>query len=54
MIAGQKIYGNKLRTYRTFKDNFCGVFEKYLEDSNFTERNLLTKLRISSHHLEQN
>ena len=46
MITGQKIYGNKLRTYRSFKDNFCGVFEKYLEHGNFPERNLLTKLRI--------
>ena len=39
--------GNKLRTYRLFKDEF--VFEPYLNWGTYNQRNILTKFRISSH-----
>jgi hypothetical protein len=42
--------GNKLRTYRLFKDQF--VFEPYLNWGTYNQRNILTKFRISSHKLE--
>ena len=44
-----KRYGNKLRTYRLFKNDFS--FEPYLESYNFN-RNILTTFRISVHNLE--
>lgn len=44
--------GNKLRTYRLFKNNFIGCIEPYLSISSPRERNLLTKFRISAHKLE--
>ena len=42
--------GNKLRTYRLFKDEF--VFEPYLNWGTYNQRNILTKFRISSHKFE--
>ena len=42
--------GNKLRTYRLFKDQF--VYEPYLNWGTYNQRNILTKFRISSHKLE--
>jgi hypothetical protein len=42
-----KQYGNKLRTYRLFKNNFA--FESYLDLDNFN-RNILTKFRISANY----
>ena len=42
--------GNKLRTYRLFKDQF--VFEPYLNWGTYNQRNILTKFRISSHKLK--
>jgi hypothetical protein len=44
-----KQYGNKLRTYRLFKNNFA--FESYLDLDNFN-RNILIRFRISAHNLE--
>ena len=45
-----KNFGNKLRTYRTFKYNF--TFEPYLNVTNPVHRNIITKFRISDHSLE--
>lgn len=45
-----KQHGNKLRTYRLFKENIC--MEKYLLILNEDERRLLTKFRVSAHKLE--
>ena len=42
--------GNKLRTYRFFKEKF--VYESYLNWGNFSQRRLITKFRISCHNLE--
>lgn len=42
--------GNKLRTYRLFKNNI--KFEKYLSLLNEDKRRLFTKFRISAHTLE--
>ena len=42
--------GNKLRTFRLFKDKF--IKEKYLDWGNYTQRKLITKFRISTHNLE--
>ena len=42
--------GNKLRTYRLFKDNI--PLEKYLLILNEDERRVLTKFRVSAHNLE--
>jgi hypothetical protein len=44
-----KQHGNKLRTYRLFKNNFA--FESYLDLDN-SNRNILIKFRISAHNLE--
>ena len=44
-----KQYGNKLRTYRLFKNNFA--FESYLDLDNFN-RNIWIRFRISAHNLE--
>jgi hypothetical protein len=44
-----KQYGNKLRTYRLFKNNFA--FESYLDVDDFN-RNILIRFRISAHNLE--
>jgi hypothetical protein len=44
-----KQYGNKLCTYRLFKNNFA--FESYLDLDNFN-RNILIRFRISAHNLE--
>ena len=43
-------YGNKLRTYRLFKNTFN--FEHYLSFGNYSQRKLLTQFRISAHDLE--
>ena len=43
---------NKLRTYKTFKNNFKP--EKYLLLSNFEHRKILSQFRISAHRLEKN
>ena len=43
-------HGNKLRTYRLFKNTF--KFEPYLEWGNYNQRKLITKFRISAHNLE--
>ena len=43
-------HGNKLRTYRLFKQNFN--FEKYLLWGDYQKRKILTKFRISAHDLE--
>jgi hypothetical protein len=48
-ISGQG-YGNKLRTYRLFKNTFN--FEHYLSFGNYSQRKLLTKFCISAHDLE--
>jgi hypothetical protein len=45
-----KNFGNKLRTYRLFKNNIS--LEPYLSMKNDEERILLSKLRISNHNLE--
>lgn len=45
-----KISGNKLRTYRTFKNNIS--LEKYLSVLKEDQRILFTKFRISAHKLE--
>ena len=45
-----KQHGNKLRTYRLFKENI--YMEKYLLILNEDERRLLTKFRVSAHKLE--
>ena len=45
-----KHHGNKLRTYRLFKNNLC--LEKYLMLENCKSTNELTKFRISAHDLE--
>ena len=42
--------GNKLRTYRLFKDNIS--LEKYLLILNEDERRVPTKFRVSAHNLE--
>ena len=42
--------GNKLRTYRLFKDKFS--FENYLNWGTFNQRKVITKFRISAHNLE--
>jgi hypothetical protein len=42
--------GNKLRTYRLFKDNIS--LEKYLLILNEDERRVLTRFRVSAHNLE--
>jgi hypothetical protein len=42
--------GNKLRTYRLFKDNIS--LEKYLLILNEDERRVLPKFRVSAHNLE--
>jgi len=43
--------GNKLRTYRLFKETFC--FEEYLDNIKCkSHRHSLTKVRISAHKLE--
>ena len=42
--------GNKLRTYRLFKNNFN--IEDYLNWGSYSQRRLITKFRISSHKLE--
>ena len=42
--------GNKLRTYKLFKDNIS--LEKYLLILNEDERRVLTKFRVSAHNLE--
>lgn len=42
-------YGNKLRTYRLFKNIFN--FEQYLSFGNYSQRKLLTQFRISAHDL---
>jgi hypothetical protein len=42
--------GNKLRTYRLFKDNIS--LAKYLLILNEDERRVLTKFRVSAHNLE--
>jgi hypothetical protein len=44
-----KQYGNKLRTYRLFKNNFA--IESYFNLDNFN-RNILIRFRISAHSLE--
>jgi hypothetical protein len=44
-ISGQG-YGNKLRTYRLFKNTFN--FEHYLSFGNYSQRKLLTKFCISA------
>jgi hypothetical protein len=44
-----KQYGNKLRTYRLFKNNFA--FESYLDVDNFN-RNILIRFRISAPNIE--
>jgi hypothetical protein len=44
-----KQYGNKLRTYRLFKNIFA--FESYLDLDNFN-RSILIRFRISAHNLE--
>ena len=49
-FRGNKLYGNKLRTYRLFKSRFC--LENYLLQENFRYRHYLTKFRISAHDLE--
>ena len=46
---GNKLYGNKLRTFRLFKNRIC--LEKYLS-LDFSYRNVITKFRISAHRLE--
>ena len=43
-------YGNKLRIYKLFKDNF--KFEDYLTMSTANQRRIITKFRISAHKLE--
>jgi hypothetical protein len=43
-------FGNKLRTYRLFKNNIS--LEPYLSMKNDEQRILLSKLRISNHNLE--
>ena len=43
-------HGNKLRTYRLFKSNFC--FEKYLEWGDYRKRKIITRFRLSAHDLE--
>jgi hypothetical protein len=43
-------YGNKLRTYRLFKNTFN--FEHCLSFGNYSQRKLLTQFRISAHDLE--
>ena len=43
-------HGNKLRTYRLFKSNFC--FEKYLEWGDYRKRKIMTRFRLSAHDLE--
>jgi hypothetical protein len=43
-------HGNKLRTYRLFKSNFC--FEKYLEWGDYRKRKNITRFRLSAHDLE--
>jgi hypothetical protein len=45
-----KDFGNKLRTYRLFKNNKS--LEPYLSMKNDEQRILLPKLRISNHNLE--
>lgn len=45
-----KKHGNKLRTYRLFKDNY--KFEKYLTILSQQQRNCFTKFRIGCHKLE--
>ena len=45
-----KDFGNKLRTYRLFKNNIS--LEPYLSMKNDEQRILLSKLRISNHNLE--
>jgi hypothetical protein len=45
-----KDFGNKLRTYRLFKNNIS--LEHYLSMKNDEQRILLSKLRISNHNLE--
>jgi hypothetical protein len=42
--------GNKLRTYRLFKDKIS--LEKYLLILNEDERRVPTKFRVSAHNLE--
>ena len=42
--------GNKLRTYRLFKDQL--VFEPYLNRRTYNQRSILIKFRISSQKLE--
>ena len=42
--------GNKLRTYRLFKDKY--IFEPYLNWGSYSQRRIITKFRISSHNLE--
>ena len=46
----KKNFGNKLRTYRLFKNNF-GI-EKYLSIGNLKQQSSLCKFRISNHTLE--
>jgi hypothetical protein len=46
-----KDFGNKLRTYRLFKNNIS--LEPYLSMKNDEQRILLSKLRISNHYLEK-
>ena len=43
-------HGNKLRTYRLFKSNFC--FEKYLEWGDYRKRKIITRFHLSAHDLE--
>ena len=45
-----KDFGNKLRTYRLFKNNLS--LEPYLSMKNYEQRILLSKLRINNHNLE--
>lgn len=42
--------GNKLRTYRLFKNKY--EYEPYLDWGDYRQRRLLTKFRISTHNLE--
>jgi hypothetical protein len=46
----KKNFGNKLRTYRLYKNNIS--LEPYLSMKNDEQRILLSKLRISNHNLE--
>lgn len=46
----KKSSGNKLRTYKKFKNNFA--FENYLHIGSKSNRQIITKFRVSAHDLE--